>query len=179
MDNLGNIEVPITIDTEKLAQDIVGMISELKVSNTATVKIKRLRPEAKLPIHGSRVAAGYDFFAAIQDPITIPPHKTVKIGSGLAIAVPEDFWLGLFARSGLATKEGLRPANCIGVIDSDYRGQVIAAIHNDSDEIRLIYPDERIGQLILIPKYDWDIQEVEDLDDTERGEGGFGSTGTN
>ena len=141
------------------------------------VKIKKLTPTAQLPTQGSDVAAGYDFYADLDSALEIPPHTTAKISSGLSIAVPNGFWLGLFARSGLATKEGLRPANCIGVIDPDYRGPVIAAIHNDSDTTRIIHPGERIGQFILMERFDWDIQEVDELDDTNRGEGGFGSTG--
>ena len=104
---------------------------------------------------------------------------TKKIGTGLAAAPPYDFWIGIFARSGLATKEGLRPANCVGVIDSDYRGPVKVALHNDSEQRQRIKNGERIAQLILMPFYEIDFHEVDELDDTERGEGGFGSTGTN
>lgn len=133
---------------------------------------------AKLPTRGSEEAAGWDLYAAIEDKVLIPPHRTVKIGTGLAIAVPNGFFGGLFPRSGIASREGLRPANCVGVIDSDYRGEVIAAIHNDSDEYRTILPGERIVQLIIMPYAKIDgFNVVENLDSTARGTGGFGSTG--
>ena len=93
------------------------------------------------------------------------------------MGISASFWVGVFARSGLATKQGLRPANCVGVIDPDYRGEVIVAVHNDSDEIKIIKPGERIGQLIIMPRYHWFIEDVDELDETARGENGFGSTG--
>lgn len=141
------------------------------------VKFKKLYKNAKLPEQGSDAAAGYDIFTYQTEEKWIPPHKTIKIGTGIAAAPPSAFWLGIFARSGLATKEGLRPANCVGVIDPDYRGEIIVAIHNDSDEPRRIVPYEKIGQLILMPRYEIKIQEVSELDETDRGADGFGSTG--
>lgn len=143
----------------------------------AEIKIKKLNPNAKIPTRGSDYAAAYDGYACIDQPITIAPHCTEKIGLGIAVSFSNDYWLGLFARSGLATKQGLRPANCIGVIDSDYRGELIMAVHNDFNEIQYINPGDRIGQLMLLPKLEWDIQEVNELDETDRGSGGFGSTG--
>lgn len=141
------------------------------------IQIKKLTRTATIPTKGSDYAAGYDFYADVKEPVEVAPHCTRKVGTGLAIAVDENYWVGLFARSGLATKEGLRPANCLGVIDSDYRGEVIAAIHNDSDYARIIEQGDRIGQLIIMPRFEWDIQEVDELDETVRGTGGFGSTG--
>ena len=141
------------------------------------IQIKKLTKTATIPTKGSDYAAGYDFYADVKEPIEVAPHCTRKVGTGLAIAVDENYWVGLFARSGLATKEGLRPANCLGVIDPDYRGEVIAAIHNDSDYARIIEQGDRIGQLIIMPRFEWDIQEVDELDETVRGTGGFGSTG--
>ena len=141
------------------------------------VKIKKLNPKAKLPEKGSVAAAGYDVFACIDTEIQIPPHETKKIGTGLSSEPPYAFWLGIFARSGLATKEGLRPANCVGVVDPDYRGEIIVAIHNDSNTPKIIKPEEKIGQLILIPRYEMNITEVDELTNTDRGSGGFGSTG--
>lgn len=141
------------------------------------VKMKKLNPNATLPTRGSTYAAGYDLYACIDGPIEIYPHGTIKIGTGLAASFPESFWIGIFARSGLATKQGLRPANCVGVIDPDYRGQIIVVLHNDTDEIQTIQPNDRIAQAILIPRHEMDIQETTELDDTDRGEGGFGSTG--
>jgi dUTP pyrophosphatase len=153
--------------------------------------IKILREEAKLPTLGSEYAAGYDLYAAIsleKDPagdtvagqIEIPPHETRMIPTGIAIAIPEGYWGGIYARSGLATKQGLRPANCVGVIDADYRGEIFVALHNDTNEFRYVYTGDRIAQLVfsMVGRVDcWN--PVEELPSTERGEGGFGSTGLN
>lgn len=141
------------------------------------MKVKKLNPDAVIPTCGSSFAAGYDLYACIPSPIIIYPHETVKIGTGIAVETPSDFWLGIFARSGLATKHGLRPANCVGVVDPDYRGEIIVALYNDSGAIQTIQPKERIGQAILIPRYSISWEEVDELDDTDRGAGGFGSTG--
>lgn len=140
------------------------------------VKIKKLRDDARLPERGSAEAAGYDVFVAIDDDIYVLPHETEKISIGLSFAVEKGYWIGLFARSGLATREGLRPANCVGIIDSDYRGPVMMAVHNDTDEMKWIHSGDKIGQLVVLPAFEWDIIEVDELDETERGEGGFGST---
>lgn len=141
------------------------------------IKIKRLSEEATIPTRGSEYSAGYDLYANIEKPVSIKPHETVKIGTGWAIEIPDGYFGAIFARSGLATKEGLRPANCTGVCDSDYRGEYIVAIHNDSDVVREITPHERIAQLIVIPYLYVDFKETDELSDTSRGEGGFGSTG--
>ena len=147
------------------------------MNNTVLIKVKKLKQNAILPKQGSEYAAGYDICACLDKEIQIDPHKTYKIGTGLAIEAPEDYWVGIFARSGLATKEGMRPANCIGVIDPDYRGEIIVALHNDSEVPRNIAPGERIGQLVLMPRYKMNFQEVNELNDTTRNTGGFGSTG--
>lgn len=141
------------------------------------IKIKRLSKEATIPTRGSEYSAGYDLYANIEKPVSIKPHETVKIGTGWAIEIPDGYFGAIFARSGLATKEGLRPANCTGVCDSDYRGEYIVAIHNDSDVVREITPHERIAQLVVIPYLYVDFKETDELSDTSRGEGGFGSTG--
>lgn len=141
------------------------------------IKIKKLRENAKIPTRGSEYAAGYDLYACIEEPVTILPHTTAKIGTGLSVAVPEGYFGAIFARSGLAAKEGLRPANCVGVADSDYRGEYIVAIHNDTDSVRKIEPQERIAQLVVMPFLAVEFEETEELDKTERGSGGFGSTG--
>ena len=141
------------------------------------IEIKKLRENAKIPIRASKYAAGYDLYACIDEAVTILPHKTEKIGTGLSIAVPEGYFGAIFARSGLAAKQGVRPANCVGVADSDYRGEYMVALHNDTDETRIIEPDERIAQLVVMPFLEIDFEEVENLSETERGEGGFGSTG--
>lgn len=149
------------------------------LSNTFMVNVKKLRDDAIIPTQGSKYAAGYDLYAAIDAPITIKSEETVKIGTGLAFELPEGFFAGLFARSGLATKKGLRPANCVGVVDCDYRGEVIVAIHNDSNRNTVIAPGDRIAQMILLPYQSMEFTEVNDLNETDRGDGGFGSSGNN
>ena len=142
------------------------------------IEIKKLNENAQIPTRGSEKAAGYDLYACIEeDSITIPAHSTVKIGTGLAIAVPDGYFGAIFARSGLAAKQGLRPANCVGVADSDYRGEYIVALHNDTDEDKVIAKNERIAQLVIMPYLSVEFEEVDTLDETERGAGGFGSTG--
>jgi len=142
------------------------------------VLIKKLREDAVIPTAGSEHAAGYDLYACTgQGEIRIAPHSTEMIGTGLSVAVPEGYFGAVFARSGLATKQGLRPANCVGVCDSDYRGEYIVSLHNDTDEEKLIKDGERIAQLVLIPHLAVEFSEAEELDETERGAGGFGSTG--
>lgn len=145
----------------------------------ALVQIKKLKSQATLPTSGSRYAAGYDLYACLDGDgeVTIPAHRTVKIGTGLAVALPEGTFGAIFARSGLATKEGLRPANCVGVIDSDYRGECIVSVHNDSGVERTVRTGERIAQLVLLPFLPMEFEEVDALEDTERGDSGFGSTG--
>lgn len=143
----------------------------------AKIKIKKLTDTAKTPTRGSEHAAGYDLYADVKEDVQIKPHETVKIGTGLAMEVPDGYFGAIFARSGLAAKEGLRPANCVGVCDSDYRGEYIVAIHNDSEETRTITAGERIAQLVVMPYLPVTFDEVAELTDTNRGEGGFGSTG--
>ena len=147
------------------------------LSNTFMVNVKKLRDNAIIPTQGSKYAAGYDLYADIDTPITIKSGETVKIGTGLAFELPEGFFSGIFARSGLATKQGLRPANCVGVVDYDYRGEVIVAIHNDSNKDAVIAPGDRIAQMILLPYQSMEFIEVSDLSETDRGDGGFGSSG--
>lgn len=141
------------------------------------IPVKILNEYAHLPTRGSEYAAGYDLYAAIKKTIVILPHSTVKIGTGLAFELPENTFAAIFARSGLATKEGLRPANCVGVCDSDYRGEYIVAIHNDTDEPQIITPKERIAQMVLLPFVSMEFTEFKNLSETDRGSGGFGSTG--
>lgn len=143
------------------------------------IKIKKLNENAIIPTRGSKYAAGYDLYACIDKSIDIAPHTTAKIPTGLAIQPPRNCFGAIFARSGLATKEGLRPANCTGVCDEDYTGEYIVALHNDSNEWRTIEPDERIAQLVIMPYIPVSFTEVDSLDETERGSGGFGSTGKN
>lgn len=142
------------------------------------IRFKRLNSMATTPSRGSEQAAGYDLYAAIEGPITIEPHTTTKIGTGLSFELPNNTFGAIFARSGLATKKGLAPANMVGVCDSDYRGQYIVPLHNYSNESQTIEPGERIAQLILLPYIPMVFEEVNDLSDTDRGEDGFGSTGS-
>lgn len=144
------------------------------------IKVKKLNEKAILPTRGSEYAAGYDLYALINNEkgrIEIQPHSTVKIETGLAFELPENTFAAIFARSGLATKQGLRPANCVGVCDCDYRGQYIVALHNDSDEPRVVENGERIAQMILMPYINMNFIETDELSDTVRGDNGFGSTG--
>lgn len=139
------------------------------------IKIKKLYEDSIIPTRGSEYAAGYDLYA--HEGATIKPHETAKIGTGVAIQPPKDTFGAVFARSGLATKQGLRPANCVGVCDYDYTGEYIVALHNDSNEERTIEAGERIGQVVFIPYVNVSFVEVDELEETERGAGGFGSTG--
>lgn len=141
------------------------------------VEVRKLKESAQLPTRGTRFSAGADLHACLDAPVQIQPGQTALIGTGLAAAIPEGYFGAVFARSGLATKEGLRPANCVGVIDSDYRGEFKVPLHNDSDQVRTITQGERIAQLILVPYLDTEYVETDQLDQTERGEGGFGHTG--
>ena len=141
------------------------------------IKYKKLKDAAIEPTRGSEYAAGYDLYACIDENITILPHTTEKIGTGLAIELPIGSFGAIFARSGIATKQGLRPANCVGVCDSDYRGEYIVAIHNDTAIPQVITPNERIAQLVVMPFFAFDFEEVDELSDTKRNDGGFGSTG--
>lgn len=141
------------------------------------VRFKRLNDLAKIPTRGSKFSAGYDLYAATDKDIQIPPHATVKIGTGLAMDIPVGWFGGVFARSGIASNRGLRPANCVPVIDCDYRGEWLIPLHNDSNETKTVQAGERIAQLILLPYQDIDFIEVEELAKTDRGDGGFGHTG--
>lgn len=141
------------------------------------VPMKKLKENAIVPTNGSEKAAGYDLYACLKDVVRISAGETAKIGTGIAVAIPDGYFGAIFARSGLATKEGLRPANCVGVVDSDYRGEVIVVLHNDSGCERTVHNGDRIAQLVLIPYLPIDLYEVDELDETERGTGGFGSTG--
>ena len=142
------------------------------------VKIKKLNEKAILPTYGSPYAAGADLYACIDGDVTIEPHKTVLIKTGLSMEIPVGFAAFIYARSGLASKRGLAPANKVGVVDCDYRGEVMVALHNHSDIAQTVSVGERVAQLVIAPYYTADFEEVSELSDTVRGEGGFGSTGT-
>ena len=142
-----------------------------------TIRFRRVSDLARIPTRGSEKAAGYDLYAALDKPVLIEPHKTVKIDTGLQFEIPDGYFAAIYARSGIAAKEGLRPANCTGVCDSDYRGNYIVALHNDSDTVRTVEPGERIAQMVVLPYLSVSFEESKELSGTERGEGGFGSTG--
>lgn len=141
------------------------------------VKIKRLSNTATMPTQGSEKSACVDLYADIQSPITIAPHCLHKIETGFAFEPPEGYCGLIFARSGLATKQGLRPANCVGVCDEDYRGEYIVALYNDSEIPQTVFPKDRIAQLMFIPVKPITLVETETLSKTGRNDKGFGSTG--
>lgn len=145
------------------------------------VKFVKLNLEAHIPTKGSKMAAGYDLYGCIPGGensfVRITPHSTVKVGTGLAIQPPKGHFGAIFARSGLATKQGLKPTNCVGVADYDYTGEYIVAIHNDTDFTRIVRHGDRIAQLVFLPYADEEFVEVESLDETERGGNSFGGTG--
>jgi dUTP pyrophosphatase len=143
------------------------------------VNIKKINSNATTPTYGSTEAAGLDLYALIDtetNSLFIPSHTTVKINTGIAMEIPKGYFGAVYARSGLSIKNGLRPANCVGVIDSDYRGEIIVALYNDSMEDRIVYNGDRIAQIVITPYLHIELNEVTELSDTERGEGGFGST---
>lgn len=147
------------------------------MSGSINVRFRKVSELAHIPTRGSENAAGYDLYAALAEPVRIAPHETVKIDTGLQFELPDGYFAAIYARSGLAAKEGLRPANCTGVCDSDYRGNYIVAMHNDSEETRIVEPGERIAQMVVIPYLSVTFEESDTLTDTERGDSGFGSTG--
>lgn len=141
------------------------------------VKVKKLTETAIIPEQKSICAAGYDLYADIENPVNIKPHETVMIKSGIAFEIPEGYFGGIYARSSVSTKLGLRPSTCVSVIDSDYRGEVGLPMHNDTNTTKTIIPHERICQIIFQKKEDVELIEVKNLSKTERGNNGFGSTG--
>ena len=144
---------------------------------TTPVAVKKLRPNAKLPTYGSEFAAGADLYACPDGPVTIQPHETVLVPTGLSLELPVG-WAGMvFARSGMAAKRDLAPANKVGVIDCDYRGEVMVSLHNHGTGPQTVEPGERIAQLVILPYLTAQFFEAEELSDTVRGTGGFGSTG--
>ncbi len=141
------------------------------------IRVKRLRANAKLPTYGSLEAAGADLYACLDEDVVIGPGETAFIPTGLAMELPLGYAGLIYARSGLACKHGLAPANKVGVIDSDYRGEFIVALHNHGNVAQTVTPGERVAQLVITPVVTPQYQEVNELSDTERSAGGFGSTG--
>ena len=139
------------------------------------IKIKKLDPKAVIPTRGSNAAAGVDLHA--PKALVIHPNSNGVVSTGLAVEIPDGYFGAIFARSGMATRKGLRPANCVGVIDSDYRGEIKVVLHNDSDIIRPVQEGDRVAQLVILPYELIEFDEVDELNDTDRGIGGFGSTG--
>ena len=142
------------------------------------VNIKKLDDNAVIPTYGTEYSAGFDLYSVSDEAITIKAHETVLVKTGLAMELPIGYAGFIFARSGLATKKGLAPANKVGVVDADYRGEVMVALHNHTDEDKTIDAHERIAQMVIMPFITANFIEVEELSDTVRGDGGFGSTGT-
>ncbi len=141
------------------------------------VAVKKLNPNARLPVYGSEFAAGADLCACLDAPLTIAPGETVFVHTGLAMEIPVGYAGLVYARSGLASKRGLAPANKVGVVDSDYRGELMVALHNHGTEAQTIEDGERIAQMVITPYLTAQFFETEELSDTVRGTGGFGSTG--
>ena len=157
-----------------------------------TVKIVRIAPDVIIPTKAHDTDAGFDLYAYCPDAtfyswesgcqlnvkgVKVRPNETYKFHTGIKLAIPDGYWGGIYARSGLATKCGLRPANCVGVIDSSYRGEIIVAIHNDSNETQLVHNGDRIAQLVIQKVEPTVFEEVSELDETSRGESGFGGSG--
>ncbi len=141
------------------------------------INVKKLQNGAKLPVYGSRFAAGADLYACTEGETVIAPGETVLIPTGIAVELPAGTVGLVFARSGLATKQDLAPANKVGVIDCDYRGEVKVALHNHGKEVRSVSYGDRIAQLVVVPYLPCEFEETAELSQTVRGEGGFGSTG--
>ncbi len=141
------------------------------------IKIKMLSDTAVFPRRSTIGAAGYDLYVDSKVPIEIKPHETVLVQSNIAFEIPKNYFGAIYARSGLSTKQGLRPATCVSVIDSDYRGSVGLPIHNDSEQTRIVEPYERVAQIVFQKALIVDLELVDSLEDTDRGNNGFGSSG--
>ena len=142
------------------------------------VAVKKLHPRARLPVYGSEFAAGADLCVCLDEPVTIAPGETVMLHTGLAMEIPVGYAGLVYARSGLASKRHLAPANKVGVVDADYRGELMIAMHNHGSTPQTIEDGERIAQLVITPYLTAQFFETETLNETARGAGGFGSTGT-
>ena len=142
------------------------------------MNIKKLNENAVIPTYGSEYAAGADLYACIDEAVTIEPGDTAFIGTGIAMEIPMGYAGFIYARSGLSCKKGLAPANKVGVVDADYRGEITVALYNHASEKRVVEPQERIAQMVIAPFLKVDFEEVNELSDTVRGIGGFGSTGS-
>ena len=143
----------------------------------STIRVKKLRENAVLPTYGSQWAAGADLYACLEQAVAIEPHQTVFIPTGIALEIPVGCAGLIYARSSMGAKRGLAPANKVGVVDSDYRGEVMVALHNHGTLVQTVEPGERVAQLLITPVLTPAYEEASELSDTVRGVGGFGSTG--
>lgn len=141
------------------------------------IAVKKVLPDAKLPTYGSEFAAGADLYALLEEPCTIAPGETALLHTGIAMEIPEGYGGFIYARSGLGVKKGLAPANKVGVIDSDYRGEIRVALHNHSSEAQTVENGERVAQIVIAPFLKAEFEERDSLAESVRGSGGFGSTG--
>lgn len=144
---------------------------------TKKIRLKKLHDNAKIPVYGSKEAAGADLYACMAEPVSIGPGETKMIHTGIAVEIPDGCVGLVYARSGLATKKGVAPANKVGVIDSDYRGEILVGLFNHSKEAFIVEPEERVAQMVITPYIRAEYEEVQSLMETQRGQGGFGSTG--
>lgn len=143
------------------------------------INFKKLSEKAITPKRGSKSAAGYDLYSTNEHTLYVKPHGTLMVKTDIAAEIPEGYFGAIFGRSGKACREGIRPATCVSVIDSDYRGNIGVPVHNDTDRWQLVQPFERLAQIVFLPYLAVEWVEVEELSETQRGGGGFGSTGTN
>lgn len=176
-DEIGVImdETPNNVISEKFTPNNKEVC--IQKSRAIPVEIKKIDPNATIPTRGTCESAGADLYANINSPISISPQQTKMIGTGISMKIPDGFVGLIYPRSGISVKRDLAPANKVGVIDSDYRGEIMVALHNHGTTSKTINPNERIAQIVFTEYYVPIFNEVEELDDTERGEGGFGSTG--
>lgn len=167
------------VDFYQMMASIAAQVFEQMTISSIRIKVKKLYDDSVIPTYGSEKAGCADLYAHLIDcdKVVIDPHTTVKIGTGVAFELPDGFAGLIYARSGLSTKEGLRPANCVGYCDCDYMGEYIVALHNDSDEPRVVENGQRIAQVTFVNYHQAKFEEVENLTETARNDGGFGSTG--
>jgi len=142
------------------------------------IRIKKLNEKAVVPTYGSEYSAGADLYALLDSAVEIAPHETLFVHTGISVEIPEGYCGLVFARSSMGAKRGLAPANKVGVIDADYRGEIMVTLHNHSEITAKVEPGERIAQLAIVPFLKAEFEESDELSDTVRGAGGFGSTGT-
>lgn len=168
-----------TVDFGQFVASIAAQVFEQMTISSIRIKVKKLYEDSIIPTYGSEKAGCADLYAHLIDcdKVVIDPHTTVKIGTGIAFELPDGFAGLIYARSGLSTKEGLRPANCVGYCDCDYRGEYIVALHNDSDEPRVVEQGQRIAQVAFVNYHQAKFEEAENLTETKRGDSGYGSTG--